>query len=323
MYLLFVDESGTHGGLHPFVLGALAIHENDAARMQSDLDKLVVKHLGRVPLNIEEFELHAGEMRNAKKPLGSARQTSIWANYPRSLRLALLEEAYDLVTAFRPENAGLPHALFGVVVDRQFHGDWTDLERERYAYEVLLNKFDVMLKRCRVQRGLPNRGLVIHDRRVVAERDIQQWTSEWRVAAGNIGQLRNLADVPLFADSRASRLLQVADLISYALFRRYSPDALDRRYIDRIWARFDSEKGVVYGCVHYTPSYGRGSCDCAACQDRLVAEAQRRIVLPRSVIRRRRRTRTSSGIELGEQAASSPDDGGEDSGGSASAERSG
>lgn len=31
MYLLFVDESGTHPGPHPFVLGGVAIHEDDAA----------------------------------------------------------------------------------------------------------------------------------------------------------------------------------------------------------------------------------------------------------------------------------------------------
>jgi hypothetical protein len=30
VYLLFVDESGTHGGSPVFVLGGAAIHEDDA-----------------------------------------------------------------------------------------------------------------------------------------------------------------------------------------------------------------------------------------------------------------------------------------------------
>lgn len=30
MYLLFADESGTHGGSHAFVVGGIAIHEQDA-----------------------------------------------------------------------------------------------------------------------------------------------------------------------------------------------------------------------------------------------------------------------------------------------------
>lgn len=69
----------------------------------------------------------------------------------------------------------MPHALFGIVVDRRFRPDWNNIERERFAYEVLLNKFDVMLKRRRVKDNLPNRGLVIHDRRVVAERQVYRW----------------------------------------------------------------------------------------------------------------------------------------------------
>lgn len=276
MYLLFVDESGTHGGSHPFVLGGLAIHEDDAERLQHDLDALIVTHLGRVPLSLEEYELHATELRNAKKPdVSSTKPVSAWAGITRSQRLKLLDAAYELIVNFTPADPKLGHVLFGVVVERAFHQNWSELERERFAYEVLLAKFDVMLKTLRVQKNRPNRGLVIHDRRVVAERDIQAWTAGWRVAAERIGQLRNLADVPLFADSRATRLLQVADLISYAVFRRYNPQSKDARYFDKVWPLFHSESGVVHGCVHYTPSYGKGSCDCQPCEHRLLAEAAR------------------------------------------------
>jgi len=276
VYLLFVDESGTHGGSPVFVLGGAAIHEDDAQRLQGHLDQLVIKHLERVPPNLDEYELHAGEMRNAKKPSGAvpvSSRSSIWAGVPRHTRLALLAEAYELIANYEPVDARVPVVLFGVVVDAKFHTTERQVERERFAYEVLLNKFDMMLKNARVERDRPNRGLVIHDRRVVIERDIQGWTAEWRAAAGNIGQLRNLADVPLFADSRATRLLQVADLVSYALFRRYSPGVADYSYFERIWPGFHTENGVIHGCVHYSPSYGQGSCSCESCQMRLIAEA--------------------------------------------------
>lgn len=68
MYLLFVDESGTHGASHSFILGAMGIHEDDAPKLQKGLDQLVIDHLGRVPLNLEDYELHATDLRNAKKP---------------------------------------------------------------------------------------------------------------------------------------------------------------------------------------------------------------------------------------------------------------
>jgi hypothetical protein len=240
MYLLFVDESGTHGGSHAFVLGGLAIHEDDAARLQRTLDTVIIDHLERVPPNLDEYELHAAELRNAKKPDRPNRQgpVSVWARIPRAARLAILEEAYRRVASFQPVNSKLPVALFGVVVDAHFRSDWNAIEKEQFAYEVLLNKFDVMLKTLRTREELPNRGLVIHDRRVIAERDIQSWTSGWRATAGKVGQLRNLADVPLFADSRATRLLQVADLVSYALFRRYRPEPADESYFKLLWPLF-------------------------------------------------------------------------------------
>lgn len=270
MYLLFVDESGTHGSAEAFILGGMAIHEQDAARLQQQLETLVAKHLGRRGEALDHFELHAGEMRNAKKPSSTTRhgRPSVWAEVPRLQRLDLLEAAYRLIADFRPADARQPHYLFGVALDKRFMQHDAQVNREQYAYEILLNKFDVMLKHQRVKRGLHNRGLVIHDRRVIAERDIQAWTAEWRVAAGRVGQLKNLADVPLFADSRASRLLQVADLVAYALSRNYMNPS-DPRYLELIWDRFHTDNGVQHGCAHYTPSFGQRSCSCRPCTDRI------------------------------------------------------
>jgi hypothetical protein len=183
--------------------------------------------------------------------------------------LRLLEDSYRLVANFQPSNPKLPVTFFGVVVDRGFHSNWSPLEREKFGYEVLLNKFDMMLKKNQPFPGQTNKGLVIHDRRVVAEADIQSWTSGWRVAAGKVGQLKNLADVPLFASSRASRLLQVADLLAYALYRRYNPDMHDGRYFKLIWPSFAPGGRDLHNCAHYTPSYGAGDCKCEPCTERL------------------------------------------------------
>jgi hypothetical protein len=69
------------------------------------------------------------------------------------------------------------------------------VEKEQFAYEVLLNKFDVMLKNLRTRQELPNQGLVIHDRRVIAEREIQSWTS------GGGLRRRRRSDSALFQDA--------------------------------------------------------------------------------------------------------------------------
>ena len=48
------------------MLGGMAIHEDDKLRLQRELGQLVINHLGAVPLNLDEFEIHAAEMRDAK-----------------------------------------------------------------------------------------------------------------------------------------------------------------------------------------------------------------------------------------------------------------
>ncbi|SRR5712692_2388867 len=275
MYLLFADESGTHGGSHAFVVAGIAVHEHDAQNLQRSLAAAVEPYALAARLSPEDFELHASAMRNASPPSGSrsVRPVSPWVLIPRQDRLRCLADAYRRIATFRPSDPGLPIALFGVVLDLHFHSAWSTIDRERFAYEVMLNKFDVMLKRQRQDARTANRGLVIHDRRVVAERDIQEWTREWQKAAGTIGQLRNMADVPLFADSCASRLIQAADLVSYALYRHYDPGRRNRDYVERLWPVFDAADGALHGCVHFTPSFGSGSCQCVPCQNRLLIEA--------------------------------------------------
>jgi hypothetical protein len=81
--------------------------------------------------------------------------------------------------------------------------------------------------------------------------------------------LRNLADVPLFADSRSSRLLQATDLVSYALYRYYDPaGGRGEDYAGMLWPRFDAVDGVMHGCVRFMPSFGSRSCGCVPCVSR-------------------------------------------------------
>lgn len=99
---------------------------------------------------------------------------------PRARRLALLADAYRAVSSFEPADRDLPMSLFGVVVDARFRTADSQADRERLADEVLLDEFDSLLMRARLGRGKPNPGLVVHDRRLVVERDIQAWTAGWR-----------------------------------------------------------------------------------------------------------------------------------------------
>ncbi len=88
------------------------------------------------------------------------------------------------------------------------------------------------------------RGLIIFDK-ASYETPLQSLASRFRSTGHRFGKVRNLSEVPLFLDSRASRLVQLADLIAYAIFRHLEHG--DSRFFDRIQQRFDAEGGVCHG----------------------------------------------------------------------------
>lgn len=93
---------------------------------------------------------------------------------------------------------------------------------------------------------------------------LQQMSVGFRTLGTSWGVIRNLADTPFFVDSRASRVIQLADHVAYAVFRRYQ--AGDTQYLDRIASKFHSVDGVVHGLAHKEP--GKPDCMCIACLSR-------------------------------------------------------
>jgi hypothetical protein len=54
-----------------------------------------------------------------------------------------------------------------------------------------------------------------------------------------------MAEVPLFLDSKASRLIQLADMVAYSIFQHYENQ--DDRFFDIIKTRFDQDAGQLHG----------------------------------------------------------------------------
>jgi len=71
-----------------------------------------------------------------------------------------------------------------------------------------------------VRRRDRQRGLVVCDK-ASYEQKFQALSSLFKHQGHKLGRLRNFAEVPLFLDSKASRLIQMADLIAYWIFRYY------------------------------------------------------------------------------------------------------
>ncbi len=247
MYLLYVDESGdvANQGETYFVLAGISVFERTAYWVSETLDRIQERYF---PGQFVEF--HARTIHNHNEPP--------WSGLPSEVRKQILGELYRAIGT----NADI--SLFGIALEKNARGGPEPIAR---VFEEICNRFDLFLKRLHHQ-GDTQRGLMVFDESKYESR-LQTLLKYYRGTGTRFGRIRSLADVPFFADSKATRLLQVADLVAYAIFRRYERG--DTQYLDQIVGRFDSENEILHGLVHLTAN---NSCVCPACATRRRAGAQ-------------------------------------------------
>jgi len=225
-----------------FVLAGVAVFERQIYHIIKEVDEFV-RDLGLE--DSENAELHASEMASGK--------TRPWKTARRSRRLEIIKSALDILSDKRKSAR-----LFAVAVHKHAIAPHDPVE---YAFEQICNRFDLKLRRTRADEN--QRGLVVMDKSHY-ENTLQNLAQGFRESGTRWGKLRNLAEVPLFVDSRMSRIVQLADLVAWATWRHYELD--DNAYFKRIVSRFDSEGSVIHGLVHYKPRDEQ--CHCPACMSR-------------------------------------------------------
>lgn len=265
MYLLALDESGTHGSAPVMIVGGIAVHETDVRNLESTLEVVIDSYLKPLGLNPADFELHAGEIRSPSGPRAArgnykAQPASPWNAVPPPIRAAVLNDTYDQIVAFTPADADHPPAIFASIIDQR-HNQFR--RREERSYQHVLHRFDEFLGR-RSTAEHPQTGIVIHDTRTTEERHIQDRARAWRTGTG---KLANLIQTPLFADSKSNRVLQVADFVTYALWRYYS-QAADDQWSSKLWPMAATDGTVLSGTIHLTPDQRTGKCTCPPCTSR-------------------------------------------------------
>ena len=243
MYLLYLDDSGSvkNPGERYFVLAGISVFERQIYHLITSADDYVASIDP-----VAEAELHGSVMNKGSRPP--------WKGMPRQDRLAAIEGGLDIL-----RDAHRSVKAFAVAVDKRVISPDDPVE---YAFEELCNRFNLYLSRLWSREGEQHRGLVVMDE-THYEGTLQGLAARFREQGTRWGSLRNMAEVPLFVDSRASRLIQIADLLAWAVWRRY--EFSDTRYFDRIVGRFDAEGGVIHGLVHRR---GTDECYCPACLSR-------------------------------------------------------
>lgn len=225
MYLLYADESGAVADPSQpyFVLAGVAVFERATHWIQRDLDQIAARFNPDVPQSVE---LHGSPMRGGR---------DMWRSYPFAHRLEAIKDALRLGV----DGAGRPACtLFAVVIRKSALSGVDPVE---FAFEKLSSQFDLFLRRRYLKNKDKQRGLIIFDKASTEPR-IQSLAREFK--GGPLGT-KNYADVPMFLDSRASRMIQLADLVSFATYRKFS--AGDNELFDLVQPYFDAEGGVAHG----------------------------------------------------------------------------
>jgi len=180
------------------------------------------------------------------------------------------DAATVLTTLSPPQGADLP-VIIAAHDDERY-----DFLRQSTAGEDLLLETPRGLRRYEIVRiGLmnpqtlaaisraPMADIVIADE-AKYENVLQPIVRDWREEGTRFKRLSRIVEVPLFVDSSATELIQVADYVAHAVYRSYH--AGDDDLLARMARAFDRSDGKLHGLVHLTPDHR--TCACRACMSR-------------------------------------------------------
>ena len=249
---MYVDMSG--GVNDPkdrhFIMAGVAVRENAIYHVIRELDDKIWSSGLDLPPDVE---LHGVDIVRGKK---------LWRRIPTADRITFYKQCLDVFHGPSARNL----RCFGMVMEKEA---MVGEDIAEHAYEQICSRFNSYLRRLFVQSKSRSRGGYKHHGLLIVDESryaglFRNLATEYRVNGAKWGQLQNLAEVPMFAPSHATRLLQLADLVSYALWQRYERE--DSQYFKRFVSAFDFYNSVYHGLYHYKKQ--STSCECPGCGTR-------------------------------------------------------
>ena len=309
MFLFYLDASGTPqlaDSTKHYVLVGAAVHENTWFALNKRVQGLkrkyafpgedfelhvmdfntVIDEQGQIPAyeqmnyadrranvdRLRALRLNAAKDETKRRRLRKEfRRTRSFVHLSRAERSQLYEDALDLIGGHK----GL--VLFGEAIEKQHPAIKSgDVDCVRQAFEQVITRFDAYLARKAVWRRLStpqrvrgDKGIIVMDRDLEKERDIERQFEYYRRQGHPWGRLQYVVDTPFFVSSNRLPGIQLVDVCAYALRRYLDKSAVkgshEEKQFARIFDLFDRDAGHLHGLRHYTRS---GSCSCLICRER-------------------------------------------------------
>ncbi|MBF0476356.1 MAG: DUF3800 domain-containing protein [Deltaproteobacteria bacterium] len=247
MYFLYLDDSGSVANRDEeyFVLAGVCVPENSVPWLNAKIEDLAAE----IPLEDPgRVEFHAADIFGGKKPPWDMYSVRIDRINLIKKVLYVLQKAYQEIV------------IFACAIHKK---SYPKVDAFKLSFEDLCSRFNLYLHRMYQATNVPQKGIIVLDK-CAHEMSLQQLALEFRQVGTRWGHLKNIIEVPFFVDSRSCRLIQLADHIAYAVFRRYNAD--DLTYFNCIEGRFDRHDGIIHGLVH--KQLCNQTCTCPACLTR-------------------------------------------------------
>lgn len=233
------------------MLAGLAVFEREIFWFTRDLDDLQKEYFPNI---IEPVYFHASRLRTGR----TDKVEAPWDTLTPEKRKELKDRVFSIIRNRRG-------VMFGCAVEKKFAEQCGEDAYER-AFEDLISRFDMYVSRQNRQAVAEHReeqrGMI-----VVAESSYEKTLAllakRLKERGTRWGQLHNVSDVPFFAPTVATRLLQYADFCSNAIYGRYNSGLTTD--FDLIAIKLDQDGGVIHGLAHLTR---QADCSCTACFSR-------------------------------------------------------
>ncbi len=150
--------------------------------------------------------------------------------------------------------------IFVEAIDKLFHDSFkTGRSIDEQALEQIVSRFQKYLEKQDGSVSVP-RGIIVHDNNQTVAKKHTALMKDFYTSGTLWTKVTRVVETPLFVDSSLTRMIQVADLVSYA-FRRYLEND-ETGLFEILFPRVHHIGKVAVGARHYTGQ----PCSCAVCK---------------------------------------------------------
>jgi hypothetical protein len=198
MQIMYVDESGgddANASNAYFILAGIVAFERSAYHICSEVDGIQEEFFPGTTSPVE-FRASAIWSGNGEP----------WNSMLRPDRGRLMSRLYQFIAAHEDLT------LFGIPMHKPSFVSDHPMQK---TCEELAGHFDRFLENLEIERPQhgKQRGLMIFDQSK-HEKTVQALMAQYRTTGASFGRVKRLAEVPLFTDSKITRMLQLADLVA-------------------------------------------------------------------------------------------------------------